>query len=255
MAKSHHDRIAVITGAASGIGQAFAQRLAEDGAHVVVADLQPADETTGQIEKAGRQALFVKCDVAAEDSVAALAAAVEKKFGRCDILVHCAGIFKLQAFEDMSFADWRRTLSINLDSAFLVSSAFAPGMKRRGFGRIVHMASSTFGTVTPGFAHYIASKGGIIGLTRALASELGPHGVTVNCIAPTLTRTPGALTRGPRADDADMEASFARAAARQAIPRTQVPADLVGTVSFLTSDDAAFVTGQTLYVNGGLVRS
>jgi NAD(P)-dependent dehydrogenase (short-subunit alcohol dehydrogenase family) len=128
-------------------------------------------------------------------------------------------------------------------------------MKRRGWGRIVHMASSTFGTVTPGYDHYIASKGGIIGLTRALASELGPHGVTVNCIAPTLTRTPGAMARGPRAGEADMEATFARAAARQAIPRPGEPADLVGTLSYLTSDDAAFMTGQTLYVNGGLVRA
>ncbi len=255
MAARQQDRIAVVTGAASGIGQAFAQRLAEDGAHIVIADVQAADETIKSVENAGRRVLFVKCDVASEESVASLAAAVEQKFERCDMLVHCAGIFKLQAFEDMSFADWRRTLSINLDSAFLTASAFAPGMKRRGWGRIVNMASSTFSTVTSGFAHYIASKGGIIGLTRALATELGPHGVTVNAIAPALTRTPGAMARGPRAGETDMERSFAVAAARQAIPRPQVPADIVGTLSFLCSDDAAFVTGQTLYVNGGLVRS
>ena len=128
-------------------------------------------------------------------------------------------------------------------------------MKQRGWGRIVNMASSTFSTVTSGFAHYIASKGGIIGLTRALATELGPHGVTVNAIAPALTRTPGALARGPRPGETDIERSFAVAASRQAIPRQQVPADIVGTLSFLCSDDAAFVTGQTIYVNGGLVRS
>jgi NAD(P)-dependent dehydrogenase (short-subunit alcohol dehydrogenase family) len=255
MDRSHHDKIAVITGAASGIGQAFAQRLAEDGAHVVIADVQPADETARLVEAAGRKALLVTCDVASPDSVAALAAEVERKLGRCDILVNCAGIFKLQAFDEMTFADWRRTLSVNLDSIFLTCSAFAPGMKRRGWGRIVNMASSTFSTVTSGFAHYIASKGGVIGLTRALATEFGPHGVTVNAIAPALVRTPGAMARGLRSGETDMERSFAVAASRQAIPRGQVPADLAGTISFLTSDDAAFVTGQTLYVNGGLVRS
>jgi NAD(P)-dependent dehydrogenase (short-subunit alcohol dehydrogenase family) len=254
MASGHKDKIAVITGAASGIGQAFAQRLAEDGAHIVIADVQAADETAKLVEQAGRQALYCACDVSSPEAVAALAAQVERKFGRCDILVNNAGIFHLQPFEEISFADWRRVLSINLDSAFLTASAFAPGMKQRGWGRIVNMASSTFGAVVVGYAHYIASKGGLIGLTRALASELGPHGITVNAIAPTLTRTTGALKRGPRAGDADMEQSFANAAARQAIPRGQMPADLVGALSFLTGDDSAFITGQALYVNGGLVR-
>jgi NAD(P)-dependent dehydrogenase (short-subunit alcohol dehydrogenase family) len=255
MAKSHHDKIAVITGAASGIGQAYAQRLAEDGAHIVIADLQGADETIEQVQKAGRQALYVKCDVASEDAVFALAREVEKAFGRCDILINNAGIFKLKLFEEMSFAEWRQTLSINLDSAFLMCQAFVPGMKRRGWGRIVNMASSTFFTGASGFSHYVASKGGLIGLTHVLATELGPHGITVNAIAPALTRTPGAMARGPRPGETDMEKSFAAAAARQAIPRVQVPADLVGTISFLTSDDAAFITGQTLQVSGGLLRS
>jgi 3-oxoacyl-[acyl-carrier protein] reductase/(S)-1-phenylethanol dehydrogenase len=255
MAKSHQDKIAVITGAASGIGQAYAQRLAEDGAHIVIADMQPADETVRQVEKAGRQALFVACDVASEEAVKVLASDIEKKFGRCDILINNAGIFNLKLFEEMTFADWRRTLSINLDAAFLTCSAFVPGMKRRGWGRIVNMVSSTFFTGASGFAHYVASKGGLIGLTHVLATELGPHGITVNAIAPALTRTPGAMARGPRPGETDMEKSFAAAAARQAIPRGQVPADLVGTVSFLTSDDAAFITGQTLHVSGGLLRT
>jgi NAD(P)-dependent dehydrogenase (short-subunit alcohol dehydrogenase family) len=255
MGKGHQDKIAVVTGAAAGIGQAFAQRLAEDGCHVVVADMQAANDTLKSIEQAGRKALYCKCDVSSPEAVAALAAEVERAFGRCDILVNNAGIFQLQPFEQISFSDWRRVLSINLDSAFLTAQAFAPGMKRRGWGRIVNMASSTFGTVTLGYVHYIASKGGLIGLTRALASELGPHGVTVNAIAPTMTRTPGALKRGPRPGDADMEQAFINSAARQAIPRPMLPADLVGTLSFLTSDDAAFITGQTLYVNGGLVRA
>jgi NAD(P)-dependent dehydrogenase (short-subunit alcohol dehydrogenase family) len=255
MAPSHHGKIAVITGAASGIGQAFAQRLAEDGCDVVTADLQPANETLQSVTAAGRRAWYCRCDVSSPDAVDALRRDVEREFGRCDILINNAGVFNLQPFAEMSFADWRRVLAINLDSAFLTCAAFVPGMRRRGWGRIVNMASSTFGTVSVGYVHYIASKGGMIGLTRALASELGPHGITVNAIAPTLTRTPGAMKRGPRPGERDIEHSFAAIAQRQAIPRTQTPADLVGTVSFLTSDDAGFITGQTLYVNGGLVRA
>jgi NAD(P)-dependent dehydrogenase (short-subunit alcohol dehydrogenase family) len=176
-----------------------------------------------------------------------------EKFGRCDILINCAGIYPQQDFEQMKFEDWRRVLSINLDSVFLVSAAFAPGMKQRGWGRIVNMASSTLGSVVTGFVHYMSSKAGIVGFTRALASELGPYGVTVNAISPGLTRSPGTLARKPRPGMADMEAEFSFAANMQAIKRVEVPDDLVGTVSYLTSDDAAF--GQTLNVDGGRVRS
>ena len=174
MAKGHKDKIAVITGAANGIGQAFAKRLAEDGVHVVIADIAPAEQTVKIVEQAGRQALAGKCDVTSEQSVTAMANEVQKKFGRGDILVNCAGIFPQKDFEQMNFDDWRRVMSINLDSAFLVCSAFVPGMKERGWGRIVNMASSTLGSVVTGFVHYMASKGGIVGFTRALASELGP---------------------------------------------------------------------------------
>ena len=255
MGKGHRDKVAVITGGANGIGQAFAQRLAQDGAHVAIADVTPADETVRLVEQAGRNALSCTCDVTSPEAVKALADSVAQRFGRCDILINCAGIFPQQAFDDMTFADWRRVLSINLDGAFLVSSAFVPGMKRRGWGRIVNMASSTLGSVVTGFVHYVASKGGIVGFTRALASELGPHGITVNAISPGLTRTPGTLARKPRAGLASMDEEFAAVATMQAIKRGEVPDDLVGTMSFLTSDDAAFITGQTLNVDGGRVRS
>jgi NAD(P)-dependent dehydrogenase (short-subunit alcohol dehydrogenase family) len=255
MGRGHRDKVAVITGAAKGIGQAFAQRLAADGVHIVIADVETADETVKLVEQAGREALACRCDVTSPDAVAALAAQVERRFGRCDILVNCAGVYPQQAFEQMTFADWRRVLSINLDGLFLATSAFVPGMKRRGWGRIVNLASSTLGSVVTGFVHYVASKGGIVGFTRALASELGPHGITVNAISPGLTRTPGTLARAPRAGLASMDEEFASIAAMQAIKRVEVPDDLVGVVSFLTSEDAAFMTGQTLNVDGGRVRS
>ena len=255
MAKGHKDKVAVITGASKGIGQAFAKRLAEDGVHIVIADVASGDETVKMVEQAGRQALACICDITSEQSIAALAAAVQGKFGRCDILVNCAGVYPQQEFTTMKFEDWRRVLAINLDSVFLVSSAFVPGMKARGWGRIVNMSSSTLGSVVTGFMHYMSSKAGIVGFTRALASELGPHGITVNAISPGLTRSPGTLARKPRPGIADMEAEFNIAAGMQAIKRVEVPEDLVGTVSYLTSDDAAFITGQTLNVDGGRVRS
>jgi len=253
--KGHKDKVAVITGGANGIGQAFAKRLAEDGVHIAIADLADGRETVRLVETAGRNALAVKCDVSKEDSVAAMAREVQAKFGHVDIAVNCAGIFPQQDFATMTFADWRKVLSINLDGTFLVTSAFVPGMRARKWGRVVNMASSTFGSVTTGFAHYVASKGGIIGFTRALAGDVAADGVTVNAIAPGLTRSPGTLVRKPRPGFATMEEEFAAVAGLQAIKRPEVPDDLVGAVSFLTSDDAAFMTGQTLNVDGGRVRS
>ena len=151
----------------------------------------------------------------------------------------------------MTFEDWRRVLSINLDSVFLCTQAFVPGMKQRKWGRIVNMSSSTVGSVTTGFVHYVSSKSGIVGFTRALSGELGPFGITVNAIAPSLTRTPGAMARKPRAGIASIDEEFELVAQTQSIKRVEVPDDLIGTASYLTSDDAAFVTGQTINVNGG----
>jgi NAD(P)-dependent dehydrogenase (short-subunit alcohol dehydrogenase family) len=254
MAKGHTDKIAVVTGAAAGIGQAFAVRLAEDGAHVVAADVASSDETMKRVEAAGPRAIAVTCDVSSQDSISALVQRVEGAFGRCDILINNAGIYPQKPFEEMTFADWRRVMSVNLDAAFLTASAFIPGMKRRRWGRIINVSSGTFNTVAIHYAHYIASKGGVIGLTRALASEFGPFGITVNAISPSLTRSPGTMSRPPRPGRSSVEEEFAATAALQAIPRPAIPDDLIGAMSFLTSDDAAFMTGQTLYVDGGLVR-
>jgi (S)-1-phenylethanol dehydrogenase len=255
MAKGHKDKVAVITGAAGGIGQAFAKRLAEDGAHIAIVDIGDGTSTVKMVEAAGRQAIAPKCDVASESSVAAMAKQVQDKFGHADIVVNCAGIFPQKNFPEMTFADWRQVLSINLDGTFLVTAVFVPGMRARKWGRIVNMASSTLGSVVTGFAHYVASKGGIVGFTRALATDLAPDGITVNAIAPGLTRSPGTVVRQPRPGFKTMDEEFAAVAQMQAIKRVEVPEDLVGAVSFLTSDDAAFMTGQTLNVDGGRVRS
>jgi NAD(P)-dependent dehydrogenase (short-subunit alcohol dehydrogenase family) len=139
MTKGHKDKVAVITGAANGIGQAFAKRLAEDGVHVAIADTADGGETVKLVEAAGRQALAVTCDVANPDTVAAMAKQVQDKFGRADIVVNCAGIYPQLDFAAMTFADWRRVLSINLDGTFLVTAAFVPGMRARQWG-----ASSTW---------------------------------------------------------------------------------------------------------------
>jgi NAD(P)-dependent dehydrogenase (short-subunit alcohol dehydrogenase family) len=250
MASSHIGKVAVITGAAAGIGQAYARRLADDGAKVVVADTRDGDATVRLVQAAGGSAVAVRCDVSEPAQVAALAQAVEAQFGRCDILVNNAGIYPIQMFDEMTFADWRRLMAINLDAQFLTIKAFVSGMRQRRWGRIVNMASDTFLSNLTGFAHYIASKGGVIGLTRALASEFGEDGVTVNAIAPGLVRTPGTSGRRRRPGAAAGD-EFEAAAGHQSIKRGLVPEDLVGTLSFLTSDDAAFITGQTLYVNGG----
>lgn len=256
MAKGHAGKIAVITGAANGIGQAFAKRLAEEGVHIAVVDPADGSETVESVKATGRDAIHVACDVSSEADVAAMAKEVNARLGHADIVINCAGIFPQMNLDGLTFADWRKVLSINLDGTFLVSMAFVPGMKQRGWGRIVNMSSSTLGSVVTGFVPYVSSKAGIVGFTRALASELGPFGVTVNAIQPGLTKTPGATSRPPRAGFATMDEEFADVANRfQAIKRVETPDDLVGAVSFLTSDDAAFITGQTLNVDGGRVRS
>jgi NAD(P)-dependent dehydrogenase (short-subunit alcohol dehydrogenase family) len=240
-------RVAVVTGAAAGIGRACARRLAQDGADVAVLDVSDASAAVSELEAMGRRAFATRCDVSSPEQVAAAASETEGQLGAVDILVNNAGIYPIRSFDDLDFDEWRRVLSINLDSMFLTIKAFAPGMKARGWGRIVNVSTGAIWVPIPNFTAYMASKAGVIGLTRGLASELGPHGITVNSIAPGLVRTENTLA-GPQAG------WFDGIVAQQAIKRAEEPEDLVGTLSFLVSEDAAFFTGQTLSVDGGFVR-
>ena len=247
MTRGLHGRIAVVTGGVTGIGRAFARRLAEDGADVAILDLEDGTATVGELEALGRRAIAARCDVSLPEQVEAAARAVESELGPVDILVNNAGIYPVISFDDLDYEAWRRVLAINLDGTFLTIRAFAPGMRERGWGRIVNVSSGAFWVPLTDFTAYLASKAGVIGLTRGLASELGPHGITVNSIAPGLVRTEHTLA-GPQRE------WFEPIVAQQSIKRAEVPEDLVGTLSFLCSEDAAFVTGQTLSIDGGFVR-
>lgn len=249
-ARSERRRVALVTGAAAGIGRAFARRLADDGHVVVVADIAPGEETVELIRQAGGEAEEQRCDVSSPEDVAALAATVAERHGGCDVLIANAGIYPVAAIAETTWDMWRRIMAVNLDSLFLLTQAFLPEMRRRGWGRIIATATNGFYTGLPDLTAYVASKGGVIGFVRSLAGEVGQDGVTVNAVAPSLTRTAGTLA-GPHRQ----MGLFEFTQSLQAIKRTQEPEDLAGAISFLASDDAAFITGQTLPVDGGLVRS
>lgn len=250
MNPSHHNRIAIITGAATGIGQAYAQRLARLGATIAVADLNPATETIERITADGGRARSYECDVTSADSVASLANQVRTDLGNPDILVNNAGIYPMTPFLEMNFTEWQKVMSVNVDSLYHLTHAFLPAMIDNRWGRVVNMASTTFHAGMGNFTHYVASKGAVIGFTRSLAAEVGPAGVTVNAIAPGLVQTE--TTMNGTQGGTGMFDSFVAA---QSIKHPQRPGDLVGAMAFLTSDDAGFITGQTLLVDGGWMRS
>lgn len=242
-------KTAIVTGAGSGIGKVLATRLARDGATVVIADLRNHEAAAAEIAKAtGARTLGVKVDVASEQDAARMAEETVQAFGRIDILVNNAALFSAlepRPFERIDAAEWRKVMEINTLGVFLCCRACVPHMRNAGGGRIINLASGAPLKGVPMLLHYVSSKGAVIAFTRALAREVGKDGITVNALAPGFTLSEGVLKSAAHVKHG--EASRAS----RAITRDERPEDLVGAVSFLASEDAAFITGQTLVVDGG----
>ncbi len=240
------DRTVIVTGGATGIGQAFAVGCAAQGANVVVADMNAADETVALVGQAGGKAIAVKVDVSDDASTRAMAQAALDRFGRIDGLINNAAYFrevKLTPFEEIDPAIWDRIFQVNVKGVWNCSKAVLPAMRERGGGAIVNIASVVAVAGQPGYLHYVSSKGAVLAMTKGLAKECGPHGVRVNVIAPGFVITDATKNR-----PVEWQQSFLKA---RAIAREQRPDDLVGTALYLLSDLAGFVSGQTIVVDGG----
>lgn len=238
------NRVAIVTGAGQGIGRAIAEKLSQEGASVVVADINAETATKTAAEIGG---LAHTVDVSSEEQVAGLVSATIGNHGKVDILVNNAAIVPFTPWDDVDFAEWRRIMAVNLDGVYLTCRAVYPNMKEAGYGRIVNIASNVILAGTPNLAHYAAAKGGVFGFTRALATELGRYGITVNAVAPGLTASEGVLA-SPHAGAFDFVVSL------QAIPRRAVPEDITPAVAFLASEEAGWVTGSMIAVDGGHTR-
>ncbi|MEZ5741963.1 MAG: 3-oxoacyl-ACP reductase family protein [Burkholderiaceae bacterium] len=242
-------KVAIVTGAAMGIGRAMAEALAGQGAAVLIADRAGADEAAKALRDKGWQAGGITVDIASRDDTDRMARQAVDEFGHLDILVNNAGIYSSlepSPFEQQSTEQWRQIMDVNVIGTFHACQAVTPLMRQRGGGRIINVSSGTPFKGVPFLLHYVASKGAVNAMTRALAKELGGANILVNGIAPGFT-----LSDGVRANPVQLEKLQEISLKARVLQRDQVPADLVGAVVFLAGDGSAFITGQTLVVDGG----
>jgi 3-oxoacyl-[acyl-carrier protein] reductase len=241
-ARTHEGHVALVTGAAGGIGQAIALELAKRGATVIATDLTMPHET---VSKIGPAAHGFRLDVTQEEAWRSVSLE-SRDLGDVDIVVNNAGYFPNRPIDELDLATWRRTIATNLDAHFLSAKFLLPAMRKKKWGRFIGIASNMVGLAIPGMSHYIASKMGIVGFMRGLANDVAGDGITANAVLPGLTNTQATAPQSEAQKRATWE--------QQAIKRLGQPADITGAVSFLASDDAAFITGQAIVVDGGQYR-
>ncbi|NQU70857.1 MAG: glucose 1-dehydrogenase [Rhodospirillales bacterium] len=244
-------RVAIITGAAQGIGAAYARRFAEEGAKVVIADILDATNVVNTIKQSGGDAIGLTVDVSDKLQVQEMVKTTIETYGKVDVMVPNAAMFahlERHSFLEIDVDVWDSLMAVNVRGVFLCCQAVVPEMKKQGYGKIVNIASSTVQMGVPWMLHYVSSKGAVDAMTRALARELGDDGIRVNSIAPGLT-----MSEQVEARREDLQANVAMSMTARAFKRDELPDDLVGTAVFLASADSDFMTGQTIVVDGGLV--